>query len=146
MFDKNSVRQAYHAGKYSINASRLVNTLFALNTTTQVIGNVNEAITPFVLRRLYPKLKEQKQENKKTDSESSEEDVYIRQVQKEAGLPQYDLFGDYSEMALQVRAAPLSIRTGIIAEMSALERSSVTSCFGAPAGLLSLSPRSSTIS
>lgn len=54
------------------------------------------------MQKVLPKIKEKKQGKEKIEKDLSEEDAYVQQLQKEAGLPQYNLFDDYSEMALQV--------------------------------------------
>lgn len=99
---------------------------------TQLIGNVNETLTPWLLRKYYPKKKEERQTDNNEKKQLSAEDAYLEQLQKEATLPQYELFGDYAEMAQQVRAGRYSLHQDFRISVSFC--SSATWCCGALAG------------
>jgi len=92
---------------FSINSERLTNTLFALSTTTQIIGFVNEVVVPFAMRFVSTKVndrRESKGEKRSTDAaqnDESQEKEYLERIRKEASLPEYSTFLDYAEMVQQ---------------------------------------------
>jgi len=103
---KQTIRQNADAralSSFSINADRLTNTLFALSTTTQMIGAVTEIVIPFVKRFVSNKVEERAEAkgNQKDSSDDPAEHVFLERIRQEASLPQYDTFLDYAEMTQQ---------------------------------------------
>jgi anoctamin-10 len=96
---------------FNINAERLHNTLFALMTTTQVIGAITETFVPLITRYVLKRVNkvEEKEMSKGGDSgeksptmaDEADEHQYLKRIRNEAALPAYDLFVDYAEMAVQ---------------------------------------------
>lgn len=88
---------------FSINSKKLLNTLFALNTTTQAIGTLTETVVPILTRAATEQVSSSKKEEKLLASDAPAERTFLKQIREEAALPQYETFGDYAEMAQQVR-------------------------------------------
>jgi anoctamin-10 len=87
---------------FSINPSRLTNTVFALTTTGQIIGAVTETIVPLISRFASSKVSNGSSETSFTKTDKPEEAKFLDRIRKESALPQYELFGDYAELVQQV--------------------------------------------
>ena len=99
--DVNSARQ-------KLKPARLKDQMFAYTVTNQIVDTFNEIGLPFVMRfavKLWngkPKPDPiEKKANINTNEEENKEEGYLDQVREEVELPEYDLFGDYSEMVIQ---------------------------------------------
>ena len=98
---------------FAANTSRLTNTLFALMTTTQLIGAFNETVLPYLQRKLadyrnegtatsQPHKDAQGKRNMRATTVKGEaEGDWLAKIRAEVELPEYSLFSDYSEMAVQ---------------------------------------------
>jgi anoctamin-10 len=95
-----------------LNPLRLRDQMFAYTVTNQVINTFVEIGLPFVLRFVSSsKIHSGKGGKKRVVFEdevtngaaekSKEEREFLEIVRKEVALPEYDLFGDYSEMVTQ---------------------------------------------
>ena len=74
--------------KFSINPSKLTNTLFALTTTTQLIGAITETIVPFIVQLISAKLNDAKIDRGEKTSNTSlldnpNEADYLQRIRKE---------------------------------------------------------------
>jgi len=109
--DVNTARQ-------KLKPARLQDQMFAYTVTNQIVNTFQEIGLPFVMRfaiklwngKLSHKSdlieKESTKANvdekqNKEDSTEQQEEGYLEKVREEVGLPEYDLFGDYSEMVIQ---------------------------------------------
>ncbi|KAI1318674.1 hypothetical protein EDD11_005967 [Mortierella claussenii] len=102
--------------KATIDPAMLQNRLKAFMITTQAISFATETIVPWLARRAKTgAVKIQKEVTDKLNHESSKEDKtpvvdgldseeakkFLKRVQKQADLPEYDVNEDYAEMVLQ---------------------------------------------
>lgn len=81
-----------------INPGRLHTQMFAYTVTNQAINFFLETGLPFILRGVS---KARAKSAAKTDEKAHASPV-VEQARKESSLPEYTLFGDYSEMVTQV--------------------------------------------
>jgi anoctamin-10 len=72
--------------------------------TAQIIGFGVENFLPYVARKMFSEARKitNKDEVDISVSDREEEKVYLERVREEAGLPEYNLYADYSEMVVQV--------------------------------------------
>jgi len=110
--DTNSARQ-------KLKPARLQDQMFAYTVTNQIVDTFNEIGLPFVMRfaiKLWngktwhksdliekepTKASVDEKQNKEDCAEQQQEEGYLEKIREEVGLPEYDLFGDYSEMVIQ---------------------------------------------
>lgn len=110
--DVNSARQ-------KLKPARLQDQMFAYTVTNQIMDTFQEIGLPFVMRfaiklwngKLWhksdlvekepTKANVDEKQNKDDSAEQQQEEGYLEKVREEVGLPEYDLFGDYSEMVIQ---------------------------------------------
>lgn len=93
---------------FRASSERLTNTLFALMTTTQAIGAFTEVGLPYLQRRIAeyrneapPHKDEQKVGASKAKKGEANEKEWLERIREETTLPEYSLFNDFSEMAVQ---------------------------------------------
>ncbi|KAK0520272.1 hypothetical protein OC834_007097 [Tilletia horrida] len=93
---------------FNINPDRLHTQLFAVSVTAQIVNAFNELVLPFVLRKIseYREKRAQAKQSqteieKSEGAQSEDEREFMTKVKRELGLPKYDTFGDYAEMASQ---------------------------------------------
>jgi anoctamin-10 len=90
---------------FKVDPSRMHNQLFAVLTTSQVIGAFTETALPFLLRKVaeYRESRQNKTEpaEKQSLQPSSADSKFLTRVREEMELPAYDSFADYAEMAAQ---------------------------------------------
>ncbi|CAD6971097.1 unnamed protein product [Tilletia controversa] len=94
---------------FNINPDRLHKQLFAVSVTAQVVNAVTELALPFILRKVaeHRAARAARASAKNPESEKSEgaqaedEREFMAKVKRELGLPNYDPFGDFAEMASQ---------------------------------------------
>ncbi|KAG8860323.1 hypothetical protein FRB96_003972 [Tulasnella sp. 330] len=118
---------AMHTAKKALNPDRLKNQVFAYLVTNQVVGQFLELGVPFLMR-MFGNVKEGKtplsgksrktvawEDEKKDDAsraaitgpraaamrQAEEENEFVADVRSQVALPDYDVFGDYSEMVTQ---------------------------------------------
>ncbi|KAJ6471863.1 calcium-activated chloride channel-domain-containing protein [Mycena sanguinolenta] len=97
-----------------LNAARLRDQMFAYTVTNQIVNTFVEIGLPYVLRGVESFRTRKANGNGKGDKGKKrvvfedekekggeEEREFLEQVRKEAALPEYELFGDYSEMVTQ---------------------------------------------
>lgn len=103
--DANSARQ-------KLKPARLQDQMFAYTVTNQIMDTFQEIGLPFVMRfaiklwngKLWHKSDLIEKEPTKTNVDENQNNMhegYLEKVREEVGLPEYDLFGDYSEMVIQ---------------------------------------------
>jgi len=97
------------SNNFIASSQRLTNTLFALMTTTQLVGAFTEVALPFIKRKIAEKRNEQsppatnssiKAKNDVKPKDRAEQN-WLERVRAEVELPTYDLFTDYAEMVIQ---------------------------------------------
>lgn len=86
--------------KFEINPSRMHSQLFAVLTTSQVIGAFTETALPYILHKVN-EYRESKKQKEVSRTKSSIEGKFLHRIEEELTLPNYDTFGDYAEMATQ---------------------------------------------
>jgi hypothetical protein len=101
-----------------VNYGRLRDQMFAYTVTNQVVNTFVEVGLPFILRAVDSLWNRKKKQNGSSpmspgakkkrvvfedeqDKGSKEEREFLERVRYEAALPEYELFGDYSEMVTQ---------------------------------------------
>ncbi|KAF8211006.1 calcium-activated chloride channel-domain-containing protein [Mycena galopus ATCC 62051] len=104
------------AAGQKLNAARLKDQMFAFTVTNQIVNTFVEIGLPYVLRAVesFRTRKANGNGNGKGDKGKKrvvfedekekggeEEREFLEQVRKEVALPEYELFGDYSEMVTQ---------------------------------------------
>ncbi|KAF7371154.1 hypothetical protein MSAN_00750800 [Mycena sanguinolenta] len=102
------------AAGQKLNAARLRDQMFAYTVTNQIVNTFVEIGLPYVLRGVESFRARKANGNGKGDKGKKrvvfedekekggeEEREFLEQVRKEAALPEYELFGDYSEMVTQ---------------------------------------------
>jgi len=103
--DANSARQ-------KLKPARLQDQMFAYTVTNQIMDTFQEIGLPFVMRfaiklwngKLWHKSDPIEKELTKANVDEKQNNLhegYLEKVREEVGLPEYDLFGDYSEMVIQ---------------------------------------------
>lgn len=100
-------------GAFTASSERLTNTLFALMTTTQAIGAFTEVGLPYLQRKFAeyqnaePSSSSHKNEASKKQGKltnmtvAQEEKGWLQYIREQVDLPEYSLFTDYAEMAVQ---------------------------------------------
>lgn len=87
--------------KFEINPSRMHAQLFAVLTTSQVIGAFTETALPYILHKVNEYREAKKNKEASTTTKTSLEGKLVHRIEEELTLPNYDTFGDYAEMATQ---------------------------------------------
>lgn len=89
---------------FSINSYRLKRQLIYFAVTAQIVGFAMENFVPYVTRKVFSEAR--KITNKDGEDVSAfdreEEKSYLERVREECELPEYDIYGDYAEMVVQV--------------------------------------------
>lgn len=102
---------------YSINTTRLYEQLFAYQVTNQIVDTFSEVGLPYLLKIAsfrWNKLRVDRQEKRRLNEKSAEkvprpanstdapdEHELLERLREEANLPEYRLFVEYAEMAIQ---------------------------------------------
>ncbi|KAH9818115.1 calcium-activated chloride channel-domain-containing protein [Melampsora americana] len=108
-------KQTLNWSTYSIDNQRLYQQLFAYIFTNQVVNSFTEIGLPYLIKIVsfkYQKLIEERQNQKGSDGGISKKDSrmvpdledekeLLERLREEAGLPEYQLFVEYAEMAIQ---------------------------------------------
>ncbi|EGG10284.1 uncharacterized protein MELLADRAFT_47238 [Melampsora larici-populina 98AG31] len=108
-------QQTFNWSTYSIDNQRLYQQLFAYIFTNQVVNSFTEIGLPYLIKIVsfkYNQLIEERQNKKESDGQVSKKDlmvipdledekVLLDRLREEAGLPEYQLFVEYAEMAIQ---------------------------------------------
>ncbi|EDO38807.1 predicted protein [Nematostella vectensis] len=106
----NAYLSLFYIAFYIQDLTRLKNTLGALLITKQVVGNVKEALVPFVkqkvkewkMKKQAAKAKKEKEEKGEKDKPSELDTPLMHQAEIESNMPEYeDTFEDYLEMFIQ---------------------------------------------
>ncbi|KAG0151035.1 hypothetical protein CROQUDRAFT_651552 [Cronartium quercuum f. sp. fusiforme G11] len=105
--------KALNRSTYSINNERLYQQLFAYTVTNQVVNSFTEIGLPYLMKVAsfkYHKIVEERQkkgsngdrlETQAPIPDFEDEVALLERLREEAGLPEYHLFVEYAEMAIQ---------------------------------------------
>jgi anoctamin-10 len=88
---------------FSINAFRLKRQLIYFAVTAQIVGFAMENFLPYVTRKVFSKARKITNTDEDISAyDREEEKAYLERVREESELPEYDIYGDYAEMVVQV--------------------------------------------
>ncbi|PWN51017.1 DUF590-domain-containing protein [Violaceomyces palustris] len=94
--------------EFKVDASRMHSQLFAASVTSQVINAMTELVVPVLMRKVAEWKKGSGgdvvvgQGKKEKEEEEEEETKWLKRVESELELAEYDVFGDHAEMATQL--------------------------------------------
>lgn len=92
-----------NASAHHINATKLHTQIVAYTLTNQITGAITEIGVPLLMEYANDRVKQMKGNVQKVD-DAPEEKEYLTRIRHEASLPEYNVFPDYAEMAVQVNA------------------------------------------
>ena len=90
--------------KFHVNAERLHKQFVYLTVTAQIINFVMETVVPYAMRtgvQEVDKIRERRHQEADARLGKEDEKQFLDRVKSEVSLPQYDIYGDYAEMASQ---------------------------------------------
>ncbi|KAF9262938.1 DUF590-domain-containing protein [Marasmius fiardii PR-910] len=101
------------SSEHKLNSARLRDQMFAYTVTNQIVNTFQEVGLPFILRKLGSFKSKTTSDSSDSSSKKKvvfedekekggqEEKQFLETVREQVALPDYDLFGDYSEMVIQ---------------------------------------------